>query len=783
MRRLVVLLLLLCLLPSLGSAADTVRVALVHGSFGNFRHRDDYDATLKSLGWTLDKFENKDFGKLAAQLGNYDLVLGTALFNYSQNVTDFSLYREQLLSFVQRGGAVVLTDCNYPDHVNWLAKLGPDWAVGVNNCATTGTPNKWFDRTHPLFSAVAPVGGLGGTWMHMEPAAGWQVLARCDDDGATALLRSYGRGFVLLTSFWGYDPGQLRNIVATLQYTRAGVLPRLPALTALRLGDNALAVTFRNVTDQPLTVQATATATGPAGALRPVVSEATAAAGAEGVLPLTLPLPARGTYQVRLALGVKGGPEFPAAAAELTIPPLMAFRVLEPRYRGVVMAAAPPRRVKAEVTLHPYAEKLEGLLWTARLLRGTTLLGATAGGPLRLEPASGVGRVEFSLPYKAGQGDCVLELALAQKAGGKALYTARHTIAVVPERSAQVFLDDDLNLRRDGKLFFPIAVYHVPLKDFAQVKALGFNTIQAWGTKPAQARENLDAAQQAGLQVILEGVTYAANTGNLEAMLPVLKSFEKHPALLSWYLTDEPSGAEKLAWCDRVYKYLQAVDPHHPVFMTSCSPTEFKRYAPVTDIFAVDPYPIPSGPVTTVSKWMEMAREATHGERPVWLIPQLLNWAAYDGHPEKGRYPTPDEERNMVYQGLVWGAKAIFYYPWDDGSTGLVKDATLREAVGRINAELAELGPRLLQCRYRLLARNEGEHKGLYAAAYRGEAETYIIAVNPGNQQAALTVPVPEAPGAGATVLFEGGRQVAVTAGAIRDTFAPLAVHVYRLAN
>ena len=75
-------LLSLALAVSLADAAEPVRVALVHGSYGNFRHRDDYDGVMKDLGWKLDKFENKDFGKLVGQLEHYDLILGTALFNY-----------------------------------------------------------------------------------------------------------------------------------------------------------------------------------------------------------------------------------------------------------------------------------------------------------------------------------------------------------------------------------------------------------------------------------------------------------------------------------------------------------------------------------------------------------------------------------------------------------------------------------------------------------------------------------------------------------------------------
>jgi hypothetical protein len=164
----------------------------------------------------------------------------------------------------------------------------------------------------------------------------------------------------------------------------------------------------------------------------------------------------------------------------------------------------------------------------------------------------------------------------------------------------------------------------------------------------------------------------------------------------------------------------------------------------------------------------------------VWLIPQLHNWAAYDGHPENGRYPTPAEERNMVYQGLVWGAKGIFYYPWDDGCTGLVKDPGLMAAVGKINAELAELGPELLTCRRKLTAANTASHEGLYAAVYRGAKANYVIAVSVLAEARELAVPTGLKAGP-AAVMFEERAATIGADGAIRDKFAPLAVHVYRV--
>jgi len=116
----------------------------------------------------------------------------------------------------------------------------------------------------------------------------------------------------------------------------------------------------------------------------------------------------------------------------------------------------------------------------------------------------------------------------------------------------------------------------------------------------------------------------------------------------------------------------------------------------VTDILAVDPYPIPHRSVDLVAAWMRDAWTATRGRKPVWLIPQLHNPLAYRD-PSKGRGPTPAEERCMVYLGLLLGAKGIVYYPWDDGPCGLVHDPDLMKAVAQLNREISELAPYLLR--------------------------------------------------------------------------------------
>ncbi|MBC7287479.1 MAG: hypothetical protein H5T86_05420, partial [Armatimonadetes bacterium] len=138
------------------------RVALVYSDYGNFRHRDDYDAVMSSLGWPMEKYENVRFEELASSLeaAQYDIVLGSALYNYSHE-QDFGKWWQSIEKHLQRGGAVVLTDVNYVEHVRWLeACLGHRYAVSIGQCeardrinwispdagALTSFPRAWSPR-------------------------------------------------------------------------------------------------------------------------------------------------------------------------------------------------------------------------------------------------------------------------------------------------------------------------------------------------------------------------------------------------------------------------------------------------------------------------------------------------------------------------------------------------------------------------------------------------------------------------------------------------------------
>ncbi|NSW54374.1 MAG: hypothetical protein HPY44_00055 [Armatimonadetes bacterium] len=751
------------------------RVALVYSDYGDFRHRDDYDGRMADLAWPMDKYENRDFGKLVERLGEYDIILGSALFNYS-NVQDFSQYREKLLAFMDRGGAMVWTDANYEQHVNWLKGLGDDWVVTSHNPGKVGIPVGYWDAAHPVFSIPSRIPAHGGTWSYMEAGNAWQVISRDEEDRATGLFRTHGRGYMMLTCYWSYSRQLLENLWGTLRCHRAGLLPTLPDFSSFGLGENEARASVRNITGDPLPFTLEITVNPPQGQARTFAAGAHIAPGATADVTVTVPLEQRGAHTIVAGLKGPRGEFLSLKHSGPVIPDLLTVDLIRPLYRQSIYQGDPPPEIEYAARVHPWKEDVANLQLRARVRQGDRSV-------LAVDPVDVAGLSVFQPSLKIGKptGEPVtIQVDLTSAGSAEPVTSKTVEVPVFSEKSPRVTIDDSLATRIDGEPYFPIAIYHVGIEHLPRIRDLGFNSFQGWGSTLEGAGKNLDAAQKLGLKVLLEMSTLLrGDEFRRDDFVRMVEAYRDHPALLCWYTVDEPDGETMLSRCREAREICMALDPYHPVYLVMCNPGSFERFGTTTDILAVDPYPIPHS-VTMVSNWMRVAQDAVQQRRPIWIIPQLHNTAAYRDK-TAGRYPTPEEERNMVYQGLIWGAKGVVYYPWDDSVTGLVHDPVLMEAVGKINRELAVVGPEILLASRTITAANDEQNPNLYAAVFHGDKRTLVIAASMANEAQAIRVPVPGVGDGPMQVLFEN-RAVACQAGAIQDQFGPLEVHVYATA-
>lgn len=218
--------------------------------------------------------------------------------------------------------------------------------------------------------------------------------------------------------------------------------------------------------------------------------------------------------------------------------------------------------------------------------------------------------------------------------------------------------------------FFPIGIYHAldgrfhgRDYDFVTLASAGFNTVHAWERQPAEAAAA--AAERAGLQLIYHEPDPEA-VGHLR----------DHPAILSWYLDEEPAArfpageqaSLREAFDDR-RATLRALDPLRPYHIVAAPPGRFvdwDAWIRHSDIAAFSVYPLRSGQTPRLVGDRALADSvgraaALDGEqKPLWFVAQAFASPRY-----RWRMPTPREYRTMVYAAIVHGATGIIAFAYD----------------------------------------------------------------------------------------------------------------------
>jgi len=287
----------------------------------------------------------------------------------------------------------------------------------------------------------------------------------------------------------------------------------------------------------------------------------------------------------------------------------------------------------------------------------------------------------------------------------------------------RVTLSDNGVTLVDGQPFFPLGAYRDPsdtLTDFSGLHEAGFNTTHSYvfegNATVEQAQAYLDAAERAGLKVFLGLSRGWAREQNVAAMERWSASLMNQPALLTWYLFDEPAaqGVPVEAIAD-MYRAVKRMDPFHPASLLLAHEKAFTTYAPECDIFWADPYPVGRTPLTTVSDRARKARLAAAG-KPIWIVLQAFDWDYWpdtegklkaDGPPV---LPTAAQSRVMAHLALAEGAQGLIWYWQPNSKWHIIKQAPevwagVKQVVGEMNDLMpALLAPRMMNDELKLPA-------------------------------------------------------------------------------
>lgn len=229
-----------------------------------------------------------------------------------------------------------------------------------------------------------------------------------------------------------------------------------------------------------------------------------------------------------------------------------------------------------------------------------------------------------------------------------------------------------------GRSFFPLVLYHALQGEYDGIRyelkddaAAGFNACMPYESQDPRAIA--DAAAAAKMQMIVHAPTDA-----------IVQALAHHPALLAWYLDEEPMGQFRVPGMDKRFEaflkrrdQIHSLDSQHPVFpldvpliIGNAQPWWIK-WNTAGDVSAHDNYPINPrhrslsfeyGIPETVSLAARSVKEA----KPVWVCLPAFEVA---GPAWPFNMPTTRQLRCMVYTAIVHGATGVMYFALDSHAT------------------------------------------------------------------------------------------------------------------
>lgn len=440
----------------------------------------------------------------------------------------------------------------------------------------------------------------------------------------------------------------------------------------------------------------------------------------------------------------------------------------------------------AEVILWVPAHKAGAETTASLLLYGSTLLEQreTAAGQINSLPVD----MEGLAP-----GSNTLELICYEY--GKAVASMNVEVVVRQHRYNEVKIDRmNGGLVVEGLPFYPFGFYtYSPVQEglAADEVVKGFNMMSPYqeisskGLKERKAY--MDRCAALGMKVHYNLLSLAGGGGvghgttkgmsakkRMHLLRKEVETFRNHPALLAWYISDEPVGQgvppDSL---EKAYSLIKELDPYHPVSMVFMSPHMAHEYSSLMDIVMADPYPIPHGSVMEVAQTTAMLAEEFFMDKAVWIVPQ-----AFGGNEWWEREPTRRELRAMTYLALVNNAMGIQYFI-RQGPNAFPKSTMAWDECGAMALEFAALNPYVFSDEPAPgLIISQGEVSG---KAYHKGGEMIIVAVNASPRPISCSFTLEDFGYYGNAMLMFENRNLQVVDGKLEDMIDGYGTRVYKI--
>lgn len=252
------------------------------------------------------------------------------------------------------------------------------------------------------------------------------------------------------------------------------------------------------------------------------------------------------------------------------------------------------------------------------------------------------------------------------------------------------------------------------------------------------------------------------------------------------------------------YGAIKRADPSRPVFMTLTGhfhphfhqwtadqrASLYPEYIKAADVVGYDIYPIYGW---NKPEWIYLVHDATRllsemaDPRPVYAWIETSKGSQWTGPLERQKDVTPAHIRAEVSMAICQGATAIGYFThvWKPSYQQFGVPEENRKALRQINDQIMRLAPAILgQKSNRSVTIQKTNGTKVACMARQHEGDLYVFAVNYDERQVPTeaTVLVDSLPAETQVLVMDEDRALASGAGSFTDSFAPLAVHIYRIA-
>ena len=428
-----------------------------------------------------------------------------------------------------------------------------------------------------------------------------------------------------------------------------------------------------------------------------------------------------------------------------------------------------------------------GYVWRnigVTLLAGNDTIGIWSGVP---------GKKTISIPINFNLVPSRYEVSALIKYSDNSPMEATGDLTILQYKRNEVKIDRLTGgLIVDKKLFFPFGFYcYSPVQATLPEEEIvnGFNMISPYQKILPQTLDErkayMDRCAELGMKVHYNLLSVSGGGGvgsQLEGISPdsisfllinEIETFMDHPALLAWYISDEPFPSRiSPDSLSGIYEQIKNIDPWHPisiVFMTPFTSTA-KQYANAFDVVIADPYPVPDMQPSYTGSVAKSLYNEFGGKNPVWIATQ-----SFGGGEIWKREPTPAEVRLMTYQSIINGATGIQFFIRHGLNVFPKSTATWAEC-GKMAVEIQELAPWLLSNEQTIPVTCPTADISVLSKQYSGKL--MIMAANKTNITRKADFSVSRSIRGKANVLFQN-RNIPISSNSFSDYLGPYGTQVY----